>query len=306
MAFDFEGRTAFITGGASGAGFGQAKVFGRLGCKIAIADVRGSAVQTAVAALRDEGIEAHGVQLDITNREAFAEAADEVENALGPVSMLFGTAGVSIFGPLEKATYDDYDWVMGVNFGGVVNLMQTFVPRMIDHGLGGHVVNTASVGCFVASSVAGIYSASKFAVHGITLAMRDALKEHDIGVSLLAPANIKTNIAESVQTRPAKYGHSGYQVDEAELKALREIYSHGMEPEELAEHVKEAIDENRFYIIPYPEARAMLESAFDKVIDALPPADSDLEGQNKRNQAMKRYSDARRNMDEARYKGASR
>ena len=112
MAFEFTGRTAFITGGASGAGFGQAQLFGREGCKIAIADIRGDAVEKALAELQGEGIEAHGIVLDITDRNAFVKAADEAEAKLGPVSMLFGTAGVSIFGPLEKATYDDYDWIM--------------------------------------------------------------------------------------------------------------------------------------------------------------------------------------------------
>jgi NAD(P)-dependent dehydrogenase (short-subunit alcohol dehydrogenase family) len=306
MTFEFTGRTAFITGGASGAGFGQAKVFGREGCKIAIADIRGDAVERAVAELKAEGIDAHGVVLDITDRAAFVRAADEVEAALGPVSMLFGTAGVSIFGPLELATYDDYDWIFGVNFGGVVNLMQTFVPRMVERNIGGHIVNTASLGAFFANSGSGIYSASKFAVHGITMAMRDALKDKGIGVSVLTPANIKSNIADSIRTRPEKFGHSGYAVDEREIAALHEIYSQGMEPEELAGHVKQAIMENRFYIIPYPEARPMLEGIFQQALDALPPADSDLAGQEQRNRAMMKYIADRREMDTARYGGSPR
>lgn len=301
MPFDFAGRTAFITGGASGAGFGQAKVFGRAGCKVCIADIRGDAVAQAIKSLRGEGIECHGIELDVTDREAFANAADEAERALGPVTMLFGTAGVSIFGPLENATYDDYDWIFGVNLGGNINVMQTFVPRMIGHGLGGHVVNTASLGAFFANSGSGIYSASKFAVHGLSMAMRDALKGYGIGVSVLCPANIKSNIAESVRTRPEKYGASGYAVDEREIAALHAIYSQGMDPEELAGHVKAAIEENRFYIIPYPEARPMLEAIFQQALDALPAPDSDREGQEKRHKAMMRYIEARKAMDTERY-----
>jgi len=317
MAFDFAGRTAFITGGASGAGLGQAKVFGRAGCKVCIADIRGDAVERALAELRGEGIECHGIELDITDRQAFARAADEAEEALGPVTMLFGTAGVSIFGPLEQAAYADYDWIFDVNFGGVVNLMQTFVPRMIAHGQAlkqqggsaeraGHIVNTASLGAFFANSGSGIYSASKFAVHGITMAMRDALKDHGIGVSVLCPANIKSNIAESVNTRPARYAESGYAVDAREIAALHEIYSQGMEPEELAGHVKAAIEDNRFYVIPYPEARGMLEAIFQQALDALPPPDSDREGQAKRHQAMIRYIEARKAMDSERYGKSTR
>ena len=306
MAFDFAGRTAFITGGASGAGLGQAKVFGRAGCKVCIADIRGDAIEQALAGLRNEGSACHGIALDVTDRAAFVRAADEAEQTLGPVTMLFGTAGVSIFGPLEKATYADYDWIFGVNLGGVVNLLQTFVPRMIAHNQGGYIVNTASLGAFFANSGSGIYSASKFAVHGITMAMRDALKDHGIGVSVLCPANIKSNIAESVRTRPAKYAESGYSVDEREIAALHEIYSQGMEPEELAGHVKAAIEANRFYVIPYPEARGMLEATFQQVLDALPPPDSDPDGQARRHKAMMKYIEARKAMDTERYGKSTR
>jgi len=299
---DFKGKVAFITGGASGAGFGQACVFGDAGCKIVIVDIRKDAIDAALEKLKARGIDAHGYQLDITDRKAYADVADRVEKEVGPVDLLFNTAGVSIFGPLEKATYDDYDWIMNVNFNGVVNGMQTFVPRMIARGNGGYIVNTASLGCFVAASVAGIYSASKFAVHGITMAMRDALTPYGIGVSVRCPANIKSNIAESVDTRPAHLSNSGYAVDEAELNALREIYSQGMEPEELAGHVKDAMEKNQFYIIPYPESRPMLEAIFKQPLDALPPIESDKEGQAKRHAAMMKYQQARQKMDAARYK----
>ncbi|MBO0750279.1 MAG: SDR family NAD(P)-dependent oxidoreductase, partial [Porphyrobacter sp.] len=268
--------------------------------------IRGDALDQALVELRGEDIESHGIELDITDRAAFVRAADEAEQALGPVTLLFGTAGVSIFGPLEQATYADYDWIFDVNFGGVVNLMQTFVPRMIAHNRGGYIVNTASLGAFFANSGSGIYSASKFAVHGITMAMRDALKAHGIGVSVLCPANIKSNIAESIRTRPEKYAGSGYAVDEREIAALHEIYSQGMEPEELAGHVKAAIEENRFYVIPYPEARPMLENAFQQVLDALPPPESDQEGQAKRARAMGKYIEARKAMDTERYGRSTR
>lgn len=298
---DFAGKHAFITGGASGAGLGQAKVFGGTGCRVTIADIRPEAIEVALAELRGRGIEAHGIALDITDRTAFARAADEAEAAFGPLHLLFNTAGVSIFGPLEQASYDDYDWIVNVNWWGVVNSTQTWVPRMLAHGQGGHIVNTASLGAFFANSGAGIYSATKFAVHGITMAMRDALKDKGIGVSVLCPANIRSNIAESVKTRPAHLSRSGYQVDEREIAALREIYAQGMDPEELAGHVKAAIEENRFYIIPYPEARGMLEAVFQQALDALPPADSDLEGQEKRGRAMMKYIAARQAMDAERY-----
>jgi len=298
---DFQGKVAFITGGGSGAGLGQAKVFSAAGCKVVIADIRQDHLDQATAELKARGAQVHPIQLDITDREAFQRAADEAEAVFGPVQLLFNTAGVSIFGPLERASYDDYDWIMGVNFGGVVNGMQTFVPRMIARGKGGHIVNTASLGCFSTTSAPGIYSASKFAVHGITMAMRDALAKYNIGVSVLCPAAIKSNIGESIKTRPARLSHSGYNVDADEIRILHEIYAEGMDPEELAGHVLEAVKKNQFYIIPYPEARRGLEATFKQIIDALPPEDSDPAGAAKRDAAMLKYVQARRVLDKAKY-----
>ncbi len=298
---DFQGKVAFITGGGSGAALGRVKVFSAAGCKVVIADVRQDHLDQAVAELRKRGADVHAIKLDVADREAWKAAADEAEAVFGPVQLLFNTAGVSIFGPLERATYDDWDWVMGVNFNGVLNGMQTFVPRMIALGKGGHIVNTASLGCFFTGSMSGIYSTSKFAVHGVTMAMRDALAKYNIGVSVLCPANIKSNIGESIQTRPARFPKSGYKVDEDEIQALKEIYAQGMEPEELAGHVLEAVKKNQFYIIPYPEARHGLEATFKQVIDALPPEDSDPAGVAKRHAAMLRYTEARREMDKAKY-----
>ena len=288
---DFKGKVAFITGGGSGVALGQAKVFGKAGCKVVIADIREDHLAHGLKELKAQGTECHGIKLDITDRAAYARAADEAERVLGPVQLLFNTAGVSLFGPLEQSSYDDYDWQMGVNFGGVVNGIQTFVPRMIKYGQGGHIVNTASLGAFLSSNFAGIYCASKFAVLGLSEALRQALEKYNIGVSVLCPANVKSNIAESIKTRPEKYSHSGYQYDEETIAGLARIYSQGMEPVELAGHVLEAVKKNQLYIIPYPEAREGLKAHFDAVMAALPPPDSDPEGVAKRQAAMLRYRD---------------
>ena len=203
---DFAGKVAFITGGGSGVGLGQAKVFARAGARIVLADIRPDHLDRALNYFRDLGAPVHGIHLDVTDRAAFERAAQETERTVGPVQLLFNTAGVSMFGPLEKSTYEDYDWMMGVNFGGVVNGIQTFVPRMIERGKGGYIVNTASMSGLIASGPAGIYSASKFAVVGLSQALRQALDRYDIGVSVLCPGNVNTNIAESTRTRPEHLG----------------------------------------------------------------------------------------------------
>ena len=289
---DFKDKVAFITGGGSGVGLGQAKVFGREGCRVVIADVREDHVEAGLSQLKAEGIACHGVKLDITDRDAYARAADETEKVFGPVELLFNTAGVNIFTPLEVCTYDDYDWIMGVNFDGVVNGVQTFVPRMIRNGKGGYIVNTASLAAFLAAGIAGIYSASKFAVLGLSESMRQSYAPHNIGVSVLCPANVKSNISEAMFTRPKRFASTGYKFDDAMLDALRKVHAAGMEPEELAAHTLEAMKNDQFYIIPYPEARAGLRAHFDAIIDSLPPEDSDLEGQAKREKALLEYRDA--------------
>lgn len=296
---DVNGRVAFITGGGSGVGLGQAKVFAKAGCRVVIADIRQDHLDDAMAWFNGAEAAVHPILLDVTDRNAYARAADETERVFGPVQLLFNTAGVSIFGPLEKSTYADYDWQMGVNFGGVVNGIQTFVPRMIEYGQGGHIVNTASLGAFVAAGPAGIYSASKFAVRGLSEALCSELAKYDIGVTVLCPANVNTNIAESVKTRPDKFSNSGYIFDDEVLDSLRRIYSAGKDPVELAEEVLKAVKQNKLYVIPYPEARTSLERHFAEVIASLPAEDADPEGVAKRQAAMEQY---RKELMEKQYK----
>jgi NAD(P)-dependent dehydrogenase (short-subunit alcohol dehydrogenase family) len=286
---DFAGKVAFITGGGSGVGLGQAKVLARAGAKIVLADIRDDHLDAALRHFREIGARAHGILLDVTDRAAFERAAQETERLIGPVQLLFNTAGVSMFGPLEESTYDDYDWMMGVNFGGVVNGVRTFVPRMIAQGEGGYIVNTASMSGLIASGPAGIYSASKFAVVGLSQALRQSLDRHDIGVSVLCPGNVNTNIAESIVTRPPHLGDSGYHFDADVMSAFRRIYSAGMDPVELAEHTIDAMARHQLYIIPYPEMRQRLVDHFESILACFPPPDSDPDGVSKRQAAMTRF-----------------
>mgnify|MGYP003583989525 FL=1 len=288
---DFAGQLAFITGGASGAGVGQAQVFGRAGCRIVIADIRAEAVEKARAALAAEGIEVHGIALDITDRAAYAAAADEVERVFGQApTLLFNTAGVNNFGPIENTTYGDFDWLIGVNLGGVVNGMVTFVPRMIASGKPCHVVTVASLGGFTGSALAGPYSAAKAAVINLMEGYRQGLEKYGIGVSVVCPANIKSNIAEATLTRPAALGASGYVEGPEAIASLQSIYQHGMEPEVLAAHVMQGIRDNALYIIPYPETKDMLDQHFQAILASIPPLETDPEGAAKRVKALMEWA----------------
>ncbi len=291
---DFKDQIAFITGGASGAGFGQALVFGREGAKIVIADVRKDAIDKALAELKAEGIAAHGIVLDITDRAAYARAADEVEKVFGaPPTLLFNTAGVNSFGPVENSTYDDFDWIVGVNFGGVVNGMLTFVPRMIKAGKPGHIVTTSSLGGLMGSALAAPYSAAKAAAVNLMESYRQSLEKYGIGVSVVCPANIKSNIAEASKLRPSKFGKSGYVENADSIASLQSIHIHGMEPVQLAGFIKDGIENNQLYIIPYPESKEMLKKHFDVIVDSVLPMEADPEGARKRTEALMNWAQDR-------------
>ena len=294
---DFAGKVAFITGGASGLGLGLAKVFSEAGCKVVIADIRQDHLDEAVAYFRGKNAAVHAIKLDITDRAAYARAADEVEKVFGePPQLLFNNAGVNTFGPTEKSTYEDWDWLMGVLLGGVINGMQTFVPRMIAAGKGGYIVNTSSIGGFAGSDGAAIYCAAKAAVNNLSESYHLSLKKYGIGVSVCTPANIKSNIAEATFTRPDTLKNTGYVVNEQSIDSLRRIHSAGMEPEELAGHMKKGIEDEQLYIIPYPETKEGLEKHFKEILDSVLPMEADPEGVKQRNEALRAWAAERREM----------
>jgi NAD(P)-dependent dehydrogenase (short-subunit alcohol dehydrogenase family) len=264
---EVEGKVAFITGGGSGVGLGMAKAFLAAGMRVAIADIRQDHLEEATAEL---GGEAHAIRLDVTDRDAFARAADETERALGHVHVLCNNAGINLFNDIAEATYQDWDWVLGVNLGGVVNGVVTFVPRIKAHGEGGHVVNTASMAAFIAGPGAGIYTTAKFAVHGLSDALRWSLLPHGIGVSMVCPGLVKSRIYESDKIRPAELSTNVTPADEEFMRILPGLHEAGMEPDEIGEKILGAIRENRFYVFTHPDHRDELREIFDETIAAFP------------------------------------
>jgi NAD(P)-dependent dehydrogenase (short-subunit alcohol dehydrogenase family) len=202
---DLRDRTAVITGGASGIGRAMAGRFAAEGMKIVLADVEAEALDRAVEELRGRGAAAVGVRADVSRAGDVEAIAAEAERAFGPVHVLCNNAGVAAGGPLWKLSEADWAWVLGVNLWGVVHGIRAFVPRMIEHGGEGHVVNTASVAGLAAGPWFGPYCASKHAVVAIseTLHHELALTGSAIKVSVLCPGFVKTRIAESHRNRPA-------------------------------------------------------------------------------------------------------
>jgi NAD(P)-dependent dehydrogenase (short-subunit alcohol dehydrogenase family) len=248
---DLKGKTALITGGVSGIGFGIARAFAAADIDLVLtyrnADHRAQAADWFVQQHRPPP---RFIALDVTDRERWREVAEEI----GPVHILVNNAGVSVFGPTDAASYADYDWIMGVNFGGVVNGLVTFVPRMKALGVSGHIVNVASMAAYLPGPQAGIYTASKFAVRGLTECLRFNLAPYGIGVSLVCPALTRTNAWDSALKRPARFAASGFAPpDRAELARFGEAFEAGMDPLEVGQKILAGMIENRALIFTHPE-----------------------------------------------------
>ncbi len=261
---EFAGRTAFVTGAAHGIGIGLVRALLAEGCQVALADIRKDAIDRALRTLNNPMV--MGLELDVSSREAMTRAADEVESKFGPVSLLFNNAGINLFQTIEASSYDDWDWVMGVNLQGPINGVATFVPRMIASGAGGYVVNTASMAAFLAAGVPGIYNTSKFAVRGMSECLRASLAPHGIGVSVLCPGLVKSYIYASDEIRPERLKGGAKPVDQKNVQRLADVHEFGMEPDVVAARVLEAMRENRFHIFTHPEFKEELRELFDEVL----------------------------------------
>src|SRR3990170_6347231 len=266
---DFAGRTAFVTGGANGVGLGIVRGLLGEGCKVAIADIRQDAIDAALASLDNR--EVIGVRLDVMDRAGFAAAADAVEAELGPVSLLFNNAGINLFQTIEDSSYDDWDWVLGVNLGGVINGVMTFAPRMKARALagevaGGHIVNTASMASFIAGGAPGIYNTAKFAVRGLSYSLRHSMYQYGIGVSVVHPGLVKSHIFASDEVRPESLKGAARPVDPAAVERLAGLHEFGMEPDTIGARILDGVRGNRANIFTHPEHKEELVELFDEIV----------------------------------------
>lgn len=265
---DLNGKTAFITGGASGIGFGLAEAFVDQGMNVVIADIEEQALAKAKASLVRTSNHVHAIKLDVTDRDAYAAAADEVQRVFGNLHVLCNNAGVASRGLIQNATYDDWDWTLGVNIGGVVNGIRTFLPRMLAHGEGGHVVNTSSMAGLGAAPGNVVYSTSKFAVVGLSEGLRKELSNQNIGVTVLCPAAVKTNFNRNERNRPEKFADAGTKLTEEYYDLADKSFEGGTEPREMGEMTVKAIKENLPYVLPHLEMKAGYEAKVKAILDS--------------------------------------
>jgi NAD(P)-dependent dehydrogenase (short-subunit alcohol dehydrogenase family) len=273
---DFSGKAAFITGGVSGIGFGIARALSDAGLRLALSYRNEAYRAEAGRWFHEKGRETPlFVKLDVTDRDAFAKAADSAEAHFGKVHVLVNNAGVSVFGPTDQASYADYDWIMGVNFGGVVNGLVSFIPKLKAHGEGGHVVNVASMAAYISGPQAGIYTASKFAVRGLTECLRYNLAPFGIGVSLMCPGLTRTNAWDSALKRPEAFAGSGFPpVARAELETFGTAFELGMDPLEVGQKTLQGMRENRGLILTHPEHGEDIREIYETTMAALPKGEA--------------------------------
>lgn len=268
---DVKDRVAFVTGGASGIGFGIVKVLLEAGAKVAIADLRADHLEEAKRALAAHDNRILAVEVDVTDRAAMARAADAVDAAFGRVDILVNNAGVGIEGPFSEASYADWDFGIGVNLGGVINGLVTFLPRIRAGGRGGHVVNTASLAGMVRMpGFMAIYATAKAGVIALTEAICNDLVHEGINATVLCPGPVRSRIHELGQNRPARFASSDAFTAAAEKLGRREVSELWMDPEEVGRMVLKAILENELYVVTHGEWRGAVQARHDQIMAATP------------------------------------
>ncbi|HTW37155.1 MAG TPA: SDR family NAD(P)-dependent oxidoreductase [Steroidobacteraceae bacterium] len=273
---DVEGKVAFITGGDSGIGLGIARAFTDAGMKVVITYRTKKHLDEALKVLAGAGDRVHAIALDVTDRAAMQSAAKETEQVFGKVHVIVNNAGVGVFGGLSKATYDDWDWGMGVNVNGVFNGIRTFLPRIQAHGEGGQVIATSSVAGIIAHGGAGVYATSKFAVVGMMEALRNELAETTVGVSVFCPGLVNTNIGDSSRNRPSTLADSAFKPDpkmmarmRAQMKTMRGPPP-GMDPLEAGQRVLRGMQNNDLYILTTPELEPEIAARGELIVASIP------------------------------------
>lgn len=261
---DLRGKTVVITGGASGIGLGMAEAFGREGANVFIADIEDGAREKAIELLRSKQIKADGVKTDATSRDSIRNAALTAISKFGKVHVLCNNAGVGSGGIIGQTTERDWDWVIDLNLKGVVHGVEVFSPLIESHGEGGHIVNTASMAGHLSGPGMESYSATKFAVVAMSEGWQRQLEPKNIGVSVLCPGLVSTNIHDGGRNRPTAYGQTE-RVNADGAKMMKALLDSGMPPLNVGMRVVEAVKDNDLYVFTHVEYKDVVGERFARI-----------------------------------------
>jgi NAD(P)-dependent dehydrogenase (short-subunit alcohol dehydrogenase family) len=254
----------------------MAERFGAEGMKVVLADVEEEALKVAEGEFREKGVDVLGVVTDVSKPESVENLAQEALNAFGKVHVVCNNAGVAgAWGNTWENTLDDWNWIMGVNLWGVIHGVRTFLPIMLEQGEEGHVVNTASLAGLMRG--AGIYGVTKQAVVALSESLYNELKvaEAKIGVSVLCPGWVATNIGDASRNRPAELPQTHDSIPDAQREAMETMVNNflenGMKPAEIADQVFNAIRDDQLYIITHPDMDFIFKERFDNIVNRRNP-----------------------------------
>jgi NAD(P)-dependent dehydrogenase (short-subunit alcohol dehydrogenase family) len=267
---DVQGKVAFITGGNSGIGLGIARAFLDAGMKVAITYRTKANLDEAMKDLGKFGNRVHAISVDVTDRAALEKAAEETVKVFGKVHVLVANAGVAVIGGLSKASYEDWDWAMGVNLDGVFNSLRAFLPRIQSHGEGGAVIATSSLAGLLGHGPAGVYTATKFAVVGMMEALRFELADTNIGVSVFCPGIVNTNIGKSARNRPAGTNAAPPPPRPEGPPRQNMGPSPAMDALEAGQRVLKGMRNNDLYVLTTPEFESEFRARGEAVVASLP------------------------------------
>jgi NAD(P)-dependent dehydrogenase (short-subunit alcohol dehydrogenase family) len=262
---DFKGKTAFVTGGASGIGLAMAQAFTAVGMKVMLADIERDALNTALTSFGGADTEVRGVVCDVSDRAAVQHAAGETVAAFGKVHIVCNNAGVGAGGEMEVISPGDWEWVIGVNLMGVIYGIEAFLPHIKAHGEGGHVVNTASLTAITSPAGIGPYNVTKAAAVSLSETLAAELTGTAIGVSVVLPGFVRTRAAEAARNRAARYGKRTVEAPTGATSHAAMV-SAGIDPQEVARRVMTAIHDNDLYVFTHPEYRSFVEEKFRNVL----------------------------------------
>lgn len=274
MSIDFSNKTAIISGAAGGIGFALARELGQLGMNIVMADIDEDSLKASETTLRNEGVSVLACKLDVTHFDEWQTLVTSAQACFGKVHMLINNAGVGgVPSSIDKSDNAIWQWVVDVNLMGVMFGAKVVTPAIKEHGEGGWIINVASMAGMTGVPFSSAYSATKAAVVSMTESWAIELKKHNIHVSALCPAFVKTRIHESLRTKQDKYSTDVLQKNPESIKKgfgeAAALVESGIEASLLAKRVVEALNSKQTYIFTHPNYResmanraAYIDSAF--------------------------------------------